>query len=197
MAKVLPGPSSFDKHSMIQAALEGDVYDVDTIHANGVPYDADIMLAAVRSGSVDLVRHLYRNGCPWNVREFTRAAIDGHVHILDYMLGSGLQYDADRVTRDVMTFGNERKNEVIVFLLDGGAELEDGGELLLVGAIYENNVQLVRYLVDIGAAVTTRTLKAVEAAGEGVRSVFDGIPWPNAEPYVNHDNPFSVSFSQF
>lgn len=76
-----------------EAAVAGQIYVLQWLHANGCPWDETTCAGAALGGHLEVLQWARANGCPWDERTRKYAAMGGHTDILQWISANGLRND--------------------------------------------------------------------------------------------------------
>ena len=76
-----------------QAAMAGDLDELQKLHENGFDWDVDTPAGAALGGHLDCLRYAHENGCEWNWKTPASAAKAGDLECLRYAHENGCEWN--------------------------------------------------------------------------------------------------------
>ena len=75
------------------AAQHGNLEMLQSLHANGCPWDERTCEAAAAGGHLELLQWARANGCPWDESTCSSVAYKGHLEVLQWLRANGCPWD--------------------------------------------------------------------------------------------------------
>lgn len=162
----------------VAASEGGNLAILRWLREKEIPWDGKVCWAGIERGSIDILRYALDNKCPWSPHDLMPSTHDTPFHIAarkDYTdIAAFLLEKLGRGGHSVVNLANAKgetalslasKNgslRLVKLLVLAGANVEAAdleGRTPLYWSVPANNVELVAYLIDVGAKVNTAGLQ--------------------------------------